>query len=136
MDPNLYYLDWERVAEVLAGIVLMAFVLERALALPFETHYFINRAQGKNLKELIAFVIAVLVCWYWDLDAISIIFPKERTTFLGIVVTGAVVAGGSKGAIKLFKNTMGFMSEAEQDRQAKRKEEKEKKQKLQGGKEK
>jgi len=80
MDPNLFHLDWERVAEVLAGIVIMAFVLERALSLLFETHYFIDRAQGKNLKELIAFVLGVLVCWYWDFDAISMIFPKERTT--------------------------------------------------------
>lgn len=127
MDPNLFHLDWERVAEVLAGIVVMAFVLERALALLFESHCFIDRAQGKNLKELIAIFVSVLVCWYWDFDAVSMIFLKERTTFLGMVVTGGVVAGGSKGAIALFKNTMGFMSEAERDRQDKRKAEKQKK---------
>lgn len=136
MDPNLFHLDWERVAEVLAGIVIMAFVLERALALLFETRYYIVRAQGKNLKELIAFVLGILVCWYWEFDAISMIFLKERTTILGVAVTGAVVAGGSKGAIKLFKNTLGFMSEAEQDRQDKRKAEKGKNEKAKGEEEK
>lgn len=136
MDPNLFHLDWERVAEVLAGIVIMAFVLERALALLFETHYFIDHVQGKNLKELIAFVLSVMVCWYWDFDAISMIFLKEKTTFLGVVVTAGVIAGGSKGAIKLFKNTLGFMSEAEQYRQDKRKAENGEKEKAKGGKEK
>jgi hypothetical protein len=124
------------VAEVLAGIVVMAFVLERMLALPFETRYFIDRAQGKNLKELIAVVLSVLVCWYWDFDAISMIFLKEATTLPGVVVTGGVVAGGSKGAIKLFKDTMGFMSEAERDRQEKKKAANGKKKEEEGGQEK
>jgi len=55
---------------------------------------------------------------------------------LGVVATAGVVAGGSKGAIRLFKNTLGFMSEAEQDRQNKRKAEKGKKEKAEGGQEK
>jgi len=136
MDPNLFHLDWERVAEVLAGIVILAFVLERGLALLFETRFFIDRAQGKNLKELIAFVLSVIVCWYWDFDAISMIFLKEKTTLIGIVVTGGVIAGGSKGAIRLFKDIMGFMSEAEKERQNKRKPQNGKEEKPKGGKKK
>jgi hypothetical protein len=136
MDPNLFHLDWERVAEVLAGIVILAFVLERGLALLFETRFFIERAQGKNLKELIAFVLSVIVCWYWDFDAISMIFLKEKTTLIGIVVTGGVIAGGSKGAIRLFKDIMGFMSEAEKERQNKRKPQNGKEEKPKGGKKK
>jgi hypothetical protein len=31
MDPNLFHLDWERLAEVLAAVVVMAFLIERAL---------------------------------------------------------------------------------------------------------
>jgi len=136
MDPNLFHLDWERVAEVLAGIVILAFVLERGLALLFETRFFIDRAQGKNLKELIAFVLSVVICWYWDFDAISMIFLKEKTTFLGMVVTGGVIAGGSKGAIRLFKDVMGFMSEAEKERQDKRKPKNGEEEKPKGGKKK
>jgi len=116
MDPNLFYVDWERLFEVLVAIVVVAFLLERALALLFETRVFIKRAQGKSLKELIAFVVGVLVCWYWDFDAFSMIFLKEQVTIPGVVLTGGIVAGGSKASVKLFRDLLGFKSTAEADR--------------------
>ena len=118
MDPNLFHLDGERLFEVLVAIVVLSFLLERALALLFETHCFVEKAQGKNLKELIAFVVAALVCVYWEFDAISMIFLKEKVTTYGMVITGAVVAGGSKASIKLFRDVLGFMSTAEKARLA------------------
>jgi len=118
MDPNLFYVDWERLFEVLIALVVVSFLLERALALLFETRAYINRAQGKSLKELIAFVVGVLVCWYWDFDAFSMIFLKEKVTFPGVVITGAIVAGGSKGSVKLFRDLLGFRSTAEASRLA------------------
>ncbi|MFQ5640193.1 MAG: hypothetical protein ACE5IR_19610 [bacterium] len=119
MDPNLFYIDWARLFEALSAIVVLAFLIERALSLLFESRFFINRAQGKNLKELIAFGTGVLVCWYWDFDAVSIIFLKENVTVYGAVITGAVVAGGSKASVKLFRDILGFKSTAEAARQAK-----------------
>ena len=113
MDPNLFYVDWERLFEVLVAIVVVAFLLERALALLFETRVFIKHAQGKSLKELIAFVGGVLVCWYWDFDAFSMIFLKENVTILGVVLTGGIVAGGSKASVKLFRDVLGFKSTAQ-----------------------
>jgi hypothetical protein len=113
MDPNLFHLDWERVSEVLVAIVILAFLLERALAVLFESRFFIKRWKEKSLKELIAFVVAVLACWYWDFDAVSMIFLKEKVTILGMIVTGGIVAGGSKGSIKLFRGVMGFKSTAQ-----------------------
>jgi hypothetical protein len=127
MDPNLFHLDWQQIGEVLAGVVIMAFIVERALAVLFESRFFIKRFKGRSLKELIAFGAAVLACWYWDFDAVSMIFLKENVTLLGMVVTGGVVAGGSKGAVKLFRDVMGFKSTAQME-----KEETEKAEKLQG----
>ena len=118
MDPNLFHLDWERVSEVLVGVVILAFLVERALAVLFESRFFINKFKEKSLKELIAFVVAVLACWYWDFDAVSMIFLREKVTLLGMVVTGGVVAGGSKGAIKLFRDVMGFKSTAQKIKEA------------------
>ncbi len=123
MDPNLFHLDWERLFEVLITVVIMAFLLERALALLFESRVFINRVQGKSFKELIAFVVAGFVCWFWDFDALSMIFLKDEVTILGTVITGAIVAGGSKASIKLFRDIMGFKSTAEAARQAAKEEE-------------
>jgi len=46
-------------------------------------------------------------------DAMSALFPKATTTAPGIVLTGAIIAGGSKGAVKLFRDVMGFKTSAE-----------------------
>ena len=129
MDPNLYHLDWERLFEILITIVIMAFLLERALSLLFESRVFINHAQGKSFKELIAFVVAALVCWFWDFDALSMIFLKSKVTIYGAVITGAIVAGGSKASIKLFRDILAFKSTAEAARQAAEEEEEKKNQK-------
>jgi hypothetical protein len=109
-------MDWERLTEVLIGIIVLAFLVERALALLFESRFFIERAQGKSLKEIFAFVVGAGACWIWDFDAFSIIFLKENVTVIGMVLTGAVVAGGSKASVKLFRDVLGFKSQAENAR--------------------
>lgn len=112
MDPNLFYLDWERTFEVLVSIVVLAFLLERALALLFEYRFFVDYFEGKGVKTPIAFVVASAVCWLWDFDAISTIFLKESTIAMGYILTGAIVAGGSKASLKLFRDVMGVQSRA------------------------
>lgn len=122
MDPNLFHLDWERTFEALVGIVILSFLIERALALIFESRLFIDKMEnggvkrGRGIKELIALAVSIAICLIWKFDAISIIFLTAKTTVLGSVITGAVVAGGSKASIKLFKEMMGFMSDAEAER--------------------
>jgi len=118
MDPNLFHLDWERLIEVLMAIVVLAFFVERALSLLFESRYFINRFQGKSLKEVLAFAVSAAVCWYWDFDALSMILLKSQVTIYGTIITGAVVAGGSKASVKLFRDILQFKSTAEAQRQA------------------
>ncbi len=126
MDPNLFRLDWQRLAEVLAAVVVMAFLVERALSLLFGNEHYIRRLEDKHLKEVIAFAVSVAVCWYWDFDAVSMIFLKDQTTLLGFIVTGGVVAGGSKASVKLFREIMGFQTEAEIKLDAKKKAERKK----------
>lgn len=116
MDPSFWHLDGERAFEALVGIVILSFLLERALAVLFETRLFIDQAQGKSLKELIAFVFCAGVCWLLEFDAISIIFLKEKMTLFGMIITGAIVAGGSKASIRLFRDLMHFRSTAEKER--------------------
>lgn len=148
MDPNLFQLNYERLLEVLIAIVFLSLVLERGLALLFESRLFIEKTEdGKivaamkgineaenpeefaetqkrkkksGLKELITFVVAVLICFIAKFDAITIAFVSSETTggiaYLGYVFTGAVIAGGSKGSIMLFKDWIGFMSSAEKER--------------------
>jgi hypothetical protein len=112
MDPNLFHLDWERTAEVLTTITVLAFLLERALAPIFEHRGFLKRFASKGVKEMIAFGVSVAVCLYWQFDAFSMIILTERTTPLGAALTGAIVAGGSKASIKLFHDVLNIRSSA------------------------
>jgi len=74
------------------------------------------------IKEIIAVLVAVAGCAYWQFDAVSMIFLKSTVTWLGFVITGAIIAGGSKASIKLFRDIMGIHSGAEGDRQDAKKE--------------
>ena len=73
------------------------------------------------LKEVLGFALALAICWAWDFDAVSIILLKEHTQLIGIIVTAAIIAGGSKGSIALFHNLVPIMSNAEKEKQNLRK---------------
>lgn len=145
VDPNLFYMDFERVSEVLLTIVVLALVIERALALLFESRWFIERVtyevrrqgalttegegepgtgpiaelkpRNRGVKEAIALGVSLLVCWNWDFDAISILLPVSHSamTLLGMFITAMVIAGGSKGAAKLFSDWLGIKSSAQKE---------------------
>ena len=116
MDPNLFSINWEKLIEVMVMIVVLSFFIERALSPIFESRIYVNRLQGKNLKEVIAFAGGALVCWYWDFDAFSVLMTREKTSLFGAVLTGAIIAGGSKASIKLFRDLMKFRSNSEEQR--------------------
>lgn len=120
MDPNYFFIDWERLGEVLMTIIVFSFFLERALSPLFESRFFLNRFQGRSLKELIAVALGFTICWLWKFDALSFVFPGETTTVAGYFITGAIIAGGSKASIKLFKDLMGVRSTAQALRDAKK----------------
>ncbi len=121
MDPNLFHVDWERVIEVLSVIVILSFLLERALAPFFESRLFIGRFKQKGLKEMIAVILGAIICIVWKIDAISIIVLNDGMTYFGEILTGAVIAGGSKASIKLFRDVMGLKSTAQQEHEEKKK---------------
>lgn len=108
MDPSLFHLDWDRVFEALAAIVVLSMFVERSLILVFEHKLYKEKLSGKGFKALIAFVSSFLICKFWDFDAVSIIFYKDQTVIWGHLLTAGVIAGGSKGSIKLFQDVMGW----------------------------
>lgn len=117
LDPTLFSVDWPMVLEVLMVVVILSFLIERALALLFESRWFLNfelrrNRQGQKgmYKPLIAVLVAALVCYVWQFDAVSIIFHREQMTIIGAILTGAVIAGGSKASIKLFHDVLNVKS--------------------------
>jgi hypothetical protein len=147
MDPNLFHIDWERTIEALVGIIVVAFLVERACALLFESRWWISKFEdsrvanvpGKKkdekppellpahrypLKEIIAFIVALVVCYFWDFDAVSIILLSDHTSLAGVIITSLVVAGGSKASIGLFHDILKVRSNAEEQRKTLREQDK------------
>ena len=118
MDPNLFHLDWGKTLEALATIVVLAFMIERGLSVVFENSIFIKVLSDKGAKEIITLIVCAFLCYGWHFDAMSIILSAEKSTFWGALITGSIIAGGSKASLKLFRDILGFMSSAEKERQA------------------
>ncbi len=112
MDPNLFHADMNRVTEVLLVVILLALMLERALSLVFEHRWFVQKFDQTGIKEVIAFAVSAVVCVLWNFDAISMVILSEKTTLLGELITAGIIAGGSKGSIKLFRDWLGIGSSA------------------------
>ena len=89
--------------------------MERALAPVFEWRPVLDNIKGKDIKEPIAVAVSVAAVWYVGFDALAVIFSQESNSWIGYGVTGLVVAGGSKGSIKLFREYMGWKSSARKE---------------------
>jgi hypothetical protein len=118
MDPNLFHVDWERTGEALMLIIILAFLVERALAIVFESRIWLRKFDKSGAKEIIAAAVSIWVCFQWKFDALGMIILTETTTVPGYVITGLVIAGGSKASIKLFHDVLGMKSSALEEHEA------------------
>lgn len=112
MDPALFRIDWEVLTETLVTIIVLAFFVERALSLLFEHRVFVSRFDGKGIKEPISLLVSYGIVKYWNFDALSIILHGDKTSWIGYLVTAAVISGGSKASIKLFQDVLNVKSTA------------------------
>lgn len=96
--------------KILWFITALAFMMERALALLFEHPAWLNfreKFHFKGTKELIAVVVAYGVCCWAQFDALAIMFGKDEPTFITLLLTAMIIAGGSKGSIRLMQDYLG-----------------------------
>ena len=112
MDPNFIHMDWERTFDALMLVAVVAIIIERALSVIFQNRIYIELFHRDGMKETIALAASIAVCVVWKLDAIGMILLTETTTVPGYIVTGALVAGGSKGSLKLFQEFFDLQSSA------------------------
>jgi hypothetical protein len=119
VDPNLFHLDWERTLEVLGAITVLAFLVERALAVLVESRIWIGSAMDKSAgKEVLAVLLGAGLCIMLKFDAPSMIILTAKTGHLGEVLTGAVIAGGSKASVKLFQDVLNIRNSAVTEKKA------------------
>lgn len=115
MNPSDFTMNFAQVFEALLAIVVLSFLLERALALLYEWKPFMKRLGTKPIKTPMAFGLALMVAMKWDFDAIGAVFSASDPTILGTIITAGVIAGGSKASLKLFHDVMGVKSQAVKD---------------------
>lgn len=100
----------EEVFKILWVLVVLAFMVERALSVLFEHRAWVqleDRFRLKGLKELVAVLLAYQLAAWSGFDALALMFhqPSGRRTLL---LTALIVAGGSKGAVKLMQDVLGI----------------------------
>jgi hypothetical protein len=104
-NPLFFRLDWALVGEVMGALLFLAFAVERALSVVFESPYY-ARLHGMGLKAVIAFAASLAICWALRFDAISTTFHRESTSGAGVVATALLIAGGSKGVMAFMRQVL------------------------------
>ena len=111
-DPNQFAMQWELLFEVLFLVIVLSFIVERTLAVVFESHPWVTWQKKKTTpKTSIAVLVSVLICYFYQIDIMAVLMHHEHVSFMGAVITGTVIAGGSKASIKLFRDIWGIQSE-------------------------
>lgn len=120
----------DQILEALFAVVLLSFVVERALAVVFELPY-VDReihvvpnpddpARPRSIKGYIAAAVSIAICMAAGLNLPDAIFrtagdaasdADALSGSLGAILTGLVVAGGSQASVKLFQDVLGVSRE-------------------------
>jgi len=100
---------------ILLKLVFFSMALERGLIILFEWRWYEKFASGHGLKVPITVGVAWFISKQLEFDVFGAIMnpPAPATTNLGYFLTGAVMAGGSAGAITLFQGVMKMTKSAQ-----------------------
>jgi hypothetical protein len=110
MNQGTIAVNGDEVFKIVWVITVLAFMIERALAILFEHRLWIKLEDKwgiKGLKELVAIALAYNLCAWASFDALALMFHKE-SSWHSVLITALVVAGGSKGAVKLMQGYLGI----------------------------
>ena len=100
----------DEVFKIIWIATVLAFMMERALAVLFEHRLWLrieDRWGIKGLKELVAILLAYNLCAWCGFDALSLMFDKSSSWYSRLF-TALIVSGGSKGAVKLMQGYLGI----------------------------
>lgn len=128
-------MSWDAFSQSMLLLILASFVIERSLAVIFETRGYIQRfGMNKHLKPMIAIVYGMVFLAVFDINVAEVIRqsgtvespsvgyvwssgPSGITrNLLIIMISGIFIAGGSKASLKLFRDVWGIRSKDEEMR--------------------
>ncbi|MCR9133499.1 MAG: hypothetical protein NXI08_13020 [bacterium] len=111
------YNEFIEVLGALALLVTISVILERALAFLYEHKWFMllfpnQSSRDKKerdirryiaAKENIALIVSFSIAFTYKFDILQILFKNPSWSWLGIILTAFILAGGSAGAIAIFQ---------------------------------
>lgn len=115
-DPNQFAINWATLFEMLALVIVLAFVVERSLAVVYESKPFVRfslkrkKSDKGDFKSFGAFVLSALVTMLFQIDLVAVILSHAHTSLVGELLTAAIIAGGSKASITLFRDILDVKS--------------------------
>lgn len=113
MESAFFEFDAEVTLEVIATIIILAVFIERFLAMFFEWRVVLNLTHGKSFKEPVVFLVSIGIVYYYQFDALAILFQIHVNSIVGLILTAGVIAGFCKGATRLFRDVFGWKSAAQ-----------------------
>ncbi len=115
-DPNQFAINWATLFEMLALIIVLAFVVERAMAVVYESKPYVRfalnrkKAEKGDFKTLGAFIVSALVTILFQIDLVAVVLSHAHTSLVGELLTASVIAGGSKASIAIFRDILDVKS--------------------------
>jgi len=140
--------NWEQIGEVLVLLFVISVVFETALTPIFNWRIFARFCEGKGIKTPFTVIVAVLLLWTYEIDIFRHIIDAfdaakgaavtgaagaagaagvqgaagSESSFLGRIMTGLLVAGGSGAIFNIFtkmglRNPMQLAEKAQKARE-------------------
>jgi uncharacterized BrkB/YihY/UPF0761 family membrane protein len=113
MDASSLSIDkLQPLLAALSVVVFLSLILERALSVVFEWGLWDQWLAQKKLRAPLAFLASYAICAALKFDILGALpnqtIPDYSMFSIGSFLTAATIAGGSKGAITLFQEVLGF----------------------------
>ena len=103
--------NWEEIRNILTLLFVISIVFETALTPIFNWRFFAKHCEGKGVKTPITIVAAVALLWSYDIDIFKHVInafsgadgsTESSSNFIGRIMTGFLVAGGSGAIFNIF----------------------------------
>jgi len=121
-------MSYDSFIDIALLLIFLSFVVERSLAIFFETEAYINiKNKPEYIKPLLAVMFSLLFLYVTNIDPMKLI-PEEiivKTDSVQVIAIKSiistflfalVISGGSKASLKLFKDVLQVRSGAEKRR--------------------
>jgi hypothetical protein len=123
-------MSYDSFVNIFLLLIFLSFIVERSLAVFFETEAYINiKNKPEYIKPLLAVMFSLLFLYVTGIEPIKLIpeeikFKSDNSDLVHIkniistLLFALVVSGGSKASLKLFKDVLQVRSGAEKRRDA------------------